>query len=73
MLYYMILKLVYFIYLIGLVYLILRALSYAVFSGDSFKSRMLFILKSIPVSFAWPLSALSKAGRKFIGEFIKLN
>ncbi len=70
---YVIMKLVYFTYFLGLLYLLGRSLSYSVFSGDTFKARCKFVFKSVLVSIVWPLSVLSRTGRTYIQHFIKLN
>lgn len=70
---YMLMKLFYAIYFLGLLYLLGRSLSYSIFSGDTFKSRCKFVLKSVLVSIVWPLSVLSRVGRAHIHSFIKLN
>lgn len=69
---YVFIKIITFVYLLGAAYLVLRAISHSIFSVDSFKVRMTFLLNSILVSIVWPLSAFSNTGRSFIARFAKL-
>ncbi len=71
--FYMMMKLMYLIYFLGLVYLVGKSISYSIFSRDTFRHRMVFMFKSILTAIVWPLSILSRAGRDHIKRFHKLN